>query len=67
LKAYVDSIDGDSARLLIGDEAVGIIVPTNLLPPHTHQGLVLRLRFTIDQAATNSRIAAANHLDNDEK
>ena len=61
LKAYVDNIDGDSARVLVGEDQVGISVPLHLLPPGTQQGMVLRLRFTIDQAATNARIAAANY------
>jgi hypothetical protein len=55
LNAYVDSISGDTARILIGDEGVAISVPLYLLPPGTRQGVVLRLRFTVDQAATNAR------------
>jgi len=59
LKASVDSIDGDNARVLVGDEGVAISVPVQLLPPGTHQGMVLRVRFTIDQAATNAKITKA--------
>ena len=55
--AYVDRLDGDSARLLIGEEGVGIAIPIFALPPGVAQGMVLRLRFTIDSAATNARLA----------
>jgi hypothetical protein len=55
LRAYVDSIQGESARVLIGDEAVAISIPMHQLPPMTKEGTVLRLNIAIDQAATAAR------------
>ncbi len=52
LRAYVESIHGESARVLIGDEAVAISIPVHLLPPAAREGTVLRLNMTVDQAAS---------------
>ena len=67
VKAYVDSIYGDSARVLIGDEGVAVAVPLRLLPPRTLVGMVLRVRFTLDQAATLARGASAKSMGFDVK
>jgi hypothetical protein len=56
LKATIDSIQGDSARVLIGDEMVAVAISLRHLPPATHEGTVLRLSFNIDQAATLAKI-----------
>ncbi|HOF88281.1 MAG TPA: DUF3006 domain-containing protein [Armatimonadota bacterium] len=52
LRAYVESVHGESARVLIGDEAVAVSIPVHQLPPAAKEGTVLRLNMTIDQAAT---------------
>ena len=54
-KAFVESVSGDVARVLIGDEAVAVAIPLRQLPPGTHEGMVLQARFTIDEAATAAR------------
>ena len=54
--AVVDNIDGSYARLLIGDDAVAISVAVSHLPPRAHEGMVLRVRFSADQAATNAQV-----------
>lgn len=54
-KAFVDSVTGDVARVLIGDEEVAVAIPLRQLPPGTRQGMVLQARFTIDDAATAAR------------
>ncbi len=58
ITAYVDRIDGDAARLLIGNESVAIAIPLNQLPPGTREGTVLRLVFSIHQGATKAKQAA---------
>lgn len=58
LRAYVDSMQSESARVLVGDEDVAISIPVHQLPPGTKQGTVLRVNLTIDQAATNARAKA---------
>ncbi|HEY3378352.1 MAG TPA: DUF3006 domain-containing protein [Armatimonadota bacterium] len=52
LKAIVDSINGNYARVLIGDEGVAVAIHTSHLPPRIHDGAVLQVKFTLDQAAT---------------
>ncbi len=54
-KAYVESVTGDVARVLIGDEGVAVAIPLRQLPPGTREGMVLQARFTIDEAATVAR------------
>jgi hypothetical protein len=58
LRAYVDYMQGESARVLVGDEDVAISIPIHQLPPGTKQGTVLRVNLNIDQAATNARAKA---------
>jgi len=55
LKALVERIDGSYARVLVGDEGVAVSIAVNNLPPRVHEGMVLSLKFSIDQAATASR------------
>jgi len=55
LQAIVDSIQGDFARVLIGHEGVAVSIPLNQLPPRVHEGMVLRVKFTVDTAATVAR------------
>jgi len=59
LKAYVDNMSGVMARVLIGDEEVAVAIPVRDLPPGTQEGMVLAVRFTIDQGATRARAAGA--------
>jgi len=64
LIAIIDYIDGAHARVLIGDEGVAVVIPTTELPPRMQDGMVLRLKFTVDQAATAARdraIAGRRH------
>lgn len=58
-KAFVESIHGDHARVLIGEEAVAVAIPLRQLPPGTQAGMVLQAKFTIDLAATHTREKAA--------
>lgn len=55
IKGIVDRIDGIMARVLVGDDNVGIYIPLRELPTGTHEGSVLRLVFTPDEAATRAR------------
>ena len=57
LRAYIDSIQGGSARVLIGDEGVAVAIPLGDLPPGTREGMVMVVRFNIDQGATRARAA----------
>ena len=57
LKAYVDSMQSGTARVLIGDEGVAVAVSARDLPPGTREGMVLALRFSIDEGATRARAA----------
>lgn len=58
IRAYVDSLQGVNARVLVGEEAVAVSVPVHELPPGTKEGTVLRLNLAIDHAATASRARA---------
>ncbi len=55
LKGVVDRIDGIMARVLVGEDQVGIYVPVRELPGGTHVGSVLRVQFSPDEAATRAR------------
>lgn len=55
IKAYVDSIQGSTARVVIGEDAVAVAIPLNELPPGTREGMVLAVRFNIDMGATQAR------------
>jgi hypothetical protein len=55
-RAIVDRIDGNTARVLMGDEEVAVYVQLAYLPPHVHEGMVLRARYSIDTAATAARL-----------
>jgi len=55
LKAYVDGIQGSTARVVIGEDAVAVAIPLRELPPGTREGMVLAVRFTIDMGATQAR------------
>lgn len=59
LKAYVDSIQGGSARLVIGEDEVAVAIPLDELPPGTREGMVLAVRFNIDLGATKARKESA--------
>lgn len=61
IKAYVENIYGDVARVMIGDEGVAIAVPLRQLPRDTHEGTVMRLHFTVDQGATLAKKNAAKN------
>ena len=53
VRAFVDEIAGGIATLLLGeDESVTAHVPAAWLPKQAKEGTVLRLRFEIDEAAT---------------
>lgn len=54
LSAIIDRIDGNQARVTIGNDSVGVAIPLSDLPPNAHEGMVMRVRFTLDQAATNA-------------
>lgn len=58
LKAYVDNIQGGSARVVIGEDEVAVAIPLGDLPPGTREGMVLAVRFNIDMGATQARKAA---------
>ena len=62
LTALVDSISGDTARVLIGNEEVAVAIPLKQLPPGTQEGTVLRLGFTIDDGATRARAVRMRSL-----
>lgn len=47
LTATVDNVDGDRARLLIGEDEVN--VPLSELPEGTEKGDVLRFEFALSQ------------------
>jgi hypothetical protein len=55
LTAIIDRIDGNQARVLIGDEGVAVLIGLQHLPPHSHEGMVMRLKFTADAASTAAR------------
>jgi len=57
LTAYVDSIQGGSARVVIGEDAVAVAISLRDLPPGTREGMVLAVRFNIDMGATQARKA----------
>lgn len=57
LTGIVDRIDGNQARVLIGDEGVAVAIPLRYLPPRIFEGAVVRLKFTLDQASTAARDA----------
>ncbi|MHB9022686.1 MAG: hypothetical protein ACYC7E_00715 [Armatimonadota bacterium] len=59
IKASVESISGDQARVLVGDERVAIILPLQELPPGTRAGTTFRLRFSIEGAASQTPSAKA--------
>lgn len=63
MTAYIDSIDGSLARVLLGEEGVAVSIPVSQLPPRAHPGMVLHLRFTVDQAATSRALAKDNWRD----
>jgi hypothetical protein len=53
LRAFVDQINDGIALLLLGeDESVKAHVPVSWLPEGVREGIVLRLSFEIDEAAT---------------
>jgi len=53
--AFVESIHGDIARVIMGEESVAVTIPLRHLPPGTGAGTVLQAKFSIDHAATNAR------------
>jgi len=55
LKAYVDSIQGGNARVVMGDDEVAVAISLGDLPPGTREGMVLAVRFNIDMGATKER------------
>jgi hypothetical protein len=56
MKGYIDSIYGGMARVLLGpDESTAIDVPVGELPRGAAVGVMLHLRFTLDEAATAAR------------
>ncbi|MHB0939279.1 MAG: DUF3006 domain-containing protein [Armatimonadota bacterium] len=55
LQAYVDSIQGSTARVVIGEDQVAVAIPLRELPPGTREGMVLAVRFNIDMGATQAR------------
>jgi hypothetical protein len=55
IRAYVDSVSGDQARVLIGEEGVAVAIPLHELPPGSRTGTTFRVRFTIDQAASPTK------------
>jgi hypothetical protein len=54
VRAVVDGVSEGVARVLVGDDAVAVYISTRELPPGTREGTVLRVGFTIDQAATRA-------------
>ncbi len=56
MKGYIDSIFGGMARVLVGEgESTAIDVPVGELPNGAGVGSVMRLRFSVDDAATTAR------------
>jgi len=57
IQAYVDSIQGSTVRVVIGEDQVAVAIPLRDLPPGTREGMVLAVRFNIDMGATQARKA----------
>ncbi len=56
MHAFIECIQDGTARVLFGDdESVAIQVPEHRLPRGAREGMVLRVKFAIDEAATNQR------------
>jgi len=67
LKAYVDSIQGGSARVVMGDDEVAVAISLGDLPPGTREGMVLAVRFNIDMGATKVRKDSAGRSEKSER
>ena len=56
MKAVVDAVYGETVRLLLGEqESMAIDVPLHELPGGLQPGMVIQIKFTIDDAATKLR------------
>ncbi len=60
IKAYVETIQGDTARVLVGDEAVAVSVPLSQLPGGVKEGAMLNVKFSFDVAGSIRRQARAS-------
>lgn len=55
MRAFIDSIESQMAKLLLGeDEKVVAYLPTSILPPDAREGTVLQLSLRIDDDATRA-------------
>ncbi len=48
MKAVIDRFEQSYAVVLVGDEEIRVDIPTKLLPPGTHEGSWLNIRFELD-------------------
>jgi len=59
-RAFVDEIDGETARLLVGDDTVH--APSRLLPPAAREGTWIRLFVEVLPAPPNDTAALRRKL-----
>jgi len=63
MKATIDRIYGDTARLVFNDQdSIAIQVPASELPRGSREGTVLRLKFVIDPGASDASIKARKSM-----
>jgi hypothetical protein len=62
IQAVIDRMENDKAVILLGDKENQLVWPLSELPSGVHEGHILQIDVTIDEAATQRARAEAEAL-----